>query len=80
MAENMSLADRAVEAVAAVKTMADGLDMENPERRNVRELKHIAEKVLADAFDTVMRLSWQACDLRELATKIQASKGRDGNV
>jgi len=78
MAENMSLADRAVEAVAAVKSMADNLDMEHPERHAVRNLKDIANKVLSDAFDTAIRLSWQARDLRELAETMKPLK--DGAV
>lgn len=74
MTENISLADRAIEAVSTVKAMSQDLSNDNAERHIVRELKQIAETVLLDAFDTVMRISWQVRDLRELPEKIQAPK------
>ncbi len=73
MAENMSLADQAVNALAMVRAMDEGLDMEQPERHAIRNLKHIAEYALTDAFRLAQDLSFQAQDLRKLAREIESA-------
>lgn len=72
MAENMSLADQAVQALAMVKAMDEGLDMEHPERHAVRNLQRLAEQEMAAGFRMAIDLAWQAKDLRKLAREIEA--------
>jgi len=72
MAEVTTLADRAIDALARVKAMGDGLDMQHPERHQVRQLQRLAEKLLTDAFIAADNLAWQASDLRILAREIES--------
>ena len=73
MAQNMSLADQVIEALAAVSQMDHGMDNDQPERHEVRNLKRIAEQAIADAMRTAVELSWQAKAVRKLAREIEAT-------
>lgn len=73
MAQNMSLADQAVQALAMVQAMDDGMDMEHPERHAVYSMRRIAEQAIAAGFRTAIDLAWQAKDLRKLAREIEAT-------
>lgn len=73
MAQNMSLADQAVQALAMVQAMDDGMDIENPERHAVYSMRRIAEQAISAGFRTAIDLAWEAKDLRKLAREIEAS-------
>ena len=73
MAENMSLADQAVQALAMVHAMDEGVDNKHPERHVVRSMKRVAQQSLEAAFRNAIDLAWQAKDLRKLAREIEAS-------
>ena len=79
MAVNMSLADQAVQALAMVKAMDEGLDIENPARHAVRNLQRLAEQEMAAGFRIAIDLAWQAKDLRKLALEI-ATTDKTPNV
>jgi hypothetical protein len=70
--EPKSLADRAVETLAAVRAMDTGVALEHPERHTVRELKATAEQIIEQALRQAARLAESANDLRELHRKIEA--------
>ena len=74
MAENMSLADQAVQALAMVKAMDEGLEIEHPERHAIRSMKRVAQQVIEAGMRSAIDLAWQAQDLRKLARKIEDSK------
>ena len=73
MAENMSLADQAVQALAMVKAMDEGVDNEHPERHMVRSMKRVAQRSLEAAFRNAIDVAWMAKDLQETARKLEAS-------
>ncbi len=73
MAENMSLADQAVQALAMVKAMDEGVENEHPERYAVRSMKRVAEQALAAAFRNAIDVAWLAKDLQETTRKLEAS-------
>ena len=73
MAENMSLADQAVQALAMVKAMDEGLDMEHPERHAIRSMQRVAQQVIEAGLRSAIDLAWQAQDLRKLARDVEAS-------
>ena len=73
MAENMSLADQAVQALAMVKAIDETVDNAHPERHVVRSMKRVAEQALAAAFRNAIDMAWQAKDLQETARKLEAS-------
>ena len=73
MAENMSLADQAVQALAMVQAMDEGVDNEHPERHVVRSMKRVAQQALAAAFRNAIDVAWMAKDLQETARKLEAS-------
>ena len=73
MAENMSLADQAVQALAMVKAMDEGVDNEHPERHVVRSMKRVAQQSLEAAFRNAIDVAWMAKDLKETARKLEAS-------
>ena len=64
MAEQ-SLADRAIETLAAVRAMDDGVELAHPERHAARELKRAAEAILDTALRQAYMLALAAQDLRE---------------
>lgn len=74
MAENMSLADQAVQALAMVKAMDENLDMEHPERHVIRGMQYVAQQVIAAGLRSAIDLALQANDLRRLARDIEATK------
>ena len=74
MAENMSLADQAVQALAMVKAMTDNLNMEHPERHVIRSMQRVATQVIEAGLRSAIDLAWQADDLRKLAREIEATK------
>ena len=74
MAESMSLADQAVQALAMVKAMDEGIELKHPERHAVRNLKRIAEQSIGDGLRRAIDLAWQAKDLRDLTAAIARSE------
>ena len=73
MAENMSLADQAVQALAMVKAMDEGLEMEHPERHAIRSMQRVARQVIEAGLRSAIDLAWQAQDLRKMAREIEAA-------
>jgi hypothetical protein len=65
MAEQ-SLADIAVETLAAVKSMDNGIGLEHPERHVIRDLKRNAEALIADALRRARDLAYVADAIKEL--------------
>jgi hypothetical protein len=74
--ETKSLADLAVEALAEVRAMDSGVELEHPERHTVRDMKSTAEQILDQAFRQAKRLAASAQDLRELHRKLEDSAAR----
>lgn len=60
-----SLADMAVETLAAVKAMDDGLTNEHPGRHQIRSLKRLAEKAIDDALRAATEMAYLAKDVRK---------------
>ena len=71
MAENMSLADQAVQALAMVKAMDASIENTDPHRHIVRGLKRMAEKRLADAFAEAQGFAYMAQDLPTLVDGVR---------
>lgn len=71
MTENMSLADQAVAALAAVTAMDAGMDMNHPERHSIRTLKRLAEARLAQAFREAQEFAFMATDLTSLVNVVR---------
>lgn len=69
---HQSLADKAVDAIAAVRAMGEGLGMDHPERHAVRDLKRAAEAILETALHQARGLAYTAeglsTDMRKLET------------
>jgi len=76
MAENRSLADEAVAALAAVGAMTDGMDLNHPERHSVRNLKQAAEEVLRNAFRTAQTLAYMGSDLTSLVDNVRLDEAK----
>lgn len=77
MAENMSLADQAVQALAMVKAMDECLDMQHPERHVIRGMKRVAQQVIEAGLRSAIDLAWQAQDLRRMTREMEASDKPD---
>lgn len=76
MAENISLADQAVQAIAAVKAMGDDVTNEQPERHAVRLLQRLAEAQMAAGMRAAIDLAYMAKDLRCLVEVLQGDASR----
>ena len=70
MATQTSLADLAVETLAAVIEMGNEVDNECPERHAIRSLKRVAEEAITSGFRLALELSWQAKQLKKLSREI----------
>ena len=73
-----SLADLAVETLARVQQMSDGIGLAHPERHAIREMKQTAEQVLADAFRAAQRIVWAAGTVREVVAEVAAPAQEPG--
>ncbi len=80
MAENMSLADQAIQAISMVKAIDDSVDNEHPERHVVRSMKRVAEQALSAAFRNAIDVALMAKDLQETARKLEASANQIGQT
>lgn len=67
MTQHESLADVGVAALAAVSAMTDGVTNDHPERHAIRQLKHLAQADLEQAFRRARQLAYMVDDLRKLA-------------
>lgn len=72
MAENMSLADQAVQALAMVKAMDADITNDHPHRHVVRSMKRLAEQRLSAALREVIDLAWLAQDVPRLVSEVRA--------
>lgn len=66
MSQQQSLADAAVETLAAIRAMDNGIDLTHPERHVIRDLKRNAEALIADALRRARDLAYTAYCIREL--------------
>lgn len=73
MAQNMSLADQVIQALADVRQMDDGIYTDCPERNAIWNLKRLAEQAIADAMRAATELAWQAKAIRKMAREIEES-------
>ena len=71
MAENMSLADQAVQALAMVKAMDASIENTDPHRHIVRSLKRMAEARLSQAFREAQEMAYMAQDLPTLVDGVR---------
>lgn len=55
-----SLADSAVDAIAAVRAMGADMPADAPERHTVRNLKRMAEEIIGNALRHARDLAYQA--------------------
>lgn len=76
MAENMSLADQAVQALAAVKAIGAELTNDDPERHQVRLLQRLAEAQIAAGLRQAIDLAYMAKDLRALVKELEGDEPR----
>ena len=72
--QHLSLADRAVDAIAAVRAMGEGLGMDHPERHAVRDLKRAAEAILETALHQARGLAYTAEGLSTDMRKEEAAR------
>lgn len=70
MATQTSLADLAVETLAAVVEMGNEVDNQCPERHAIRSLKRVAEEAITSGLRLALELSWQAKQLKKLSIEI----------
>jgi len=75
MSDRKSLADDAVDALAAVGRMDFNVTNEHDERHLVRNLKRMAEQALEQGFRHARELAWLAEDTRREADKARAAAG-----
>lgn len=60
MSQTSSLADCAVDAISAVRSIGETIDNEHPMRHAVRNIKRTAEQILSDAFRQARDLAYQS--------------------
>jgi hypothetical protein len=75
MTDRSSLADRAIDALAAVSRMDAEVTNEHDERHHVRTLKRLAEEALSEAFRHARQLAYLAEDVRRTAREQKEGGG-----
>ncbi|MFY9480248.1 MAG: hypothetical protein WAQ08_21650 [Aquabacterium sp.] len=73
MSQHQSLADQAVETLAAVSAMTDALTNDHPERHAVRSLKPIAQDIISNALRQARDLAYQAEEMQREQRRVEAS-------
>jgi hypothetical protein len=77
MAENLSLADRAIQALSAVAAIGEGgMGLDRPERHAVRNIKQEAETILSEAFIRAIGLAYLAKDLPEIVNAVRDEEAK----
>ena len=71
MAENLSLADQAVQALAMVKAMDARIENTDPHRHIVRSFKRMAEARLSHAFREAQEMAYMAQELSALVDGVR---------
>lgn len=71
MAENTSLADQAVQALAMVRAMDASIENTDPHRHLVRSLKRMAEARMAQAFREAQEMAYMAQELPALVDGVR---------
>jgi len=71
-----SLADLAVQTLAALRALDELTGNERPERHQVRQIKRLAEANLEAAFRQATELAWMAKDLGSLVAEVQAESAQ----
>ena len=83
MSQNQSLADQAVDTIAAIRNLDTGTNMDHPERHAVREMKRVASEIVTNALRQAQALVHSAQSLQqdmrkhEAAQRAQAQKGQE---
>lgn len=82
MSQNQSLADQAVDTIAAIRNLDTWTNMDHPERHAVREMKRVASEIVTNALRQAQALVYSAESLQqdmrkhEAAQRAQAQKGQ----
>lgn len=76
MSQLESLADRAVDTLAAVRAMCEGVSNEHPERQTIRDLKQIAENLIEEALRQARHLTFIAQSLSSDMRKNEAAQAK----
>lgn len=71
MAENPSLADQAVQALAMVRAMDASIENTDAHRHIVRSLKRMAEACLSQAFREAQEMAYMAQELPALVDGVR---------
>ena len=70
MADNLSLADQAVEVLGMVRAMDADLTNDRPERHQVRNMKRMAEAAIGEGLRRAAEFAWMAKDLPRLVAEV----------
>ena len=71
MSERLSLADRAVHALASVSAMGETIGTDDPHRHLVWSLRESAQGILSDAFQRAVSLAYLARDAERVFKEIK---------
>lgn len=72
-----SLADKAVEVLAMVRTMDADITNDRPERHQVRNLKRLAEAAIDEGLRRAAEFVWMAKDLPSLVAEVEKQTRKD---
>lgn len=74
MSDNLSLADRAVHALALVQAMDAEINNDHPERHVIRAMKRAAEAAIGSALRQAVELAYMARDASKLCDEVRAEE------
>lgn len=65
MSQNQSLADQAVDTIAAIRSLDTSTNMDHPERHAVRDMKRMATEIVTNALRQAHALVYSAQSLQD---------------
>lgn len=74
MSDSLSLADRAVHALASVSAVGEALGTDDPHRYLVWSLREAAKGILSDAFNRVESMAYLARDAGKVVKELKGRK------
>lgn len=73
MSERLSLADRAVHALAFVSAMGENIGTDDPHRHLVWRLRNEAQSILSDAFNRAEALAYLAIEAERMIKELKGT-------
>lgn len=78
MSQQLSLADRAVMALATIRDLENSVNTDTPRMTEVWRMKNLAERILRDSFSQVFDIAHAAKCMQDRIEREREESAKDG--